>query len=168
MTSFSFQFSLVRIPQCHMNLTPMPFGLASSSQAQPFAHTTCARTVSECSVFGMLMVNATISFNLRGWGQQINAPNMLRFFVSPWMVPSGVTADTGHFTSALGYVRLSPYIILLSPSSPTLVWSQWIFENRNNFKNMLYFQSFRSTKKQNTCQIIKIKAKNDPRAMNSW
>jgi len=33
---------------------------------------------------------------------------------------------------------------------------------------MLYFQTFRSTKKQNTCQIIKIKAKNDPTPTSLW
>jgi hypothetical protein len=41
-------------------------------------------------------------------------------------------------------------------------------QKQSNYRNMLYFQTFRSTKKQNTCQIIKIKAKNDPRAMDSW
>ena len=149
------------MPQCHMNLTPIPFGLVWSSQAQPLDHTTCALTVRDCSVSGMSMVSATISFNLRGSGQQINAPSMLRFLVSPWMVPSVVTAETGHLTSALGYVRLSPYIILLSPSPSTLTTSQWNSPKTKNYKNMLYFQTFRSTKKQNTCQTIRIKEQND-------
>ena len=79
----SCQFSLVTLPQCQMNLTPTPFELGSFSPAQPSDHTTCALTVRECSVSGILMVNATISFNRSGSGQQINAPCTLRFFISP-------------------------------------------------------------------------------------
>ena len=55
-------------------------------------------------------------------------------------------------------VALFPYPLMFSVK----------FQNRSNYRNMLYFQSLRSLKKQNACQIIKIKAKNDHAAMNSW
>ncbi len=66
-----------------MNLTPIPLTLLSSLLTQTFDHTTCALTVNEWSESGMLMVNATVSFEPKGLGQEINAPIMLRFVVSP-------------------------------------------------------------------------------------
>jgi hypothetical protein len=59
----------------------------------------------------MLMVKATVSSRPKGLEQQINAPIMLRFMVSPRSDPSAVIAETGHLTSALGYIRLSSPII---------------------------------------------------------
>ena len=66
-----------------MNLTPIPFRPLSSPLTQTFDHTTCALTVNEWSESGMLMVNATVSSRPKGLEQQINAPIMLRFMVSP-------------------------------------------------------------------------------------
>jgi hypothetical protein len=66
-----------------MNLTPIRLGLLSSSLTQTFDHTTCALTVNEWSELGMLIVNATVSFRPNGFEQEINAPIMLRFTVSP-------------------------------------------------------------------------------------
>ena len=48
----------------------------------------------------MLIVSATVSFRPKGREQQINAPIMLRFMVSPCREPSAVIAETGHLTFA--------------------------------------------------------------------
>jgi hypothetical protein len=148
-----------------MNLTPIPFGLLPSPLTQTFDHTTCALTVNEWSELGMLIVNATVSFRPRGLEQQINAPIILRFIVSPSSDPSAVIAETGHRTSARGYIRLSSPVIfcplfLLALNSE---WSRvevvaegWVIR----ICYILYFQPFRVIYKQNTCQAAEIKTRN--------
>ena len=96
--------------QCHMNLTPIPLGLCSSSQTQIFDHTTWATTSKWPE--GPLTVIRNFSSGHSGLGQQINAPWVLRFFVSPSMVPSAVIAEIVHLISALGYIRFSSPFIL--------------------------------------------------------
>jgi hypothetical protein len=103
------------------------------------------------------MVNATISLSLSGLAQQINAPSMLRFLVTPGKVVSAVIAQTGHLTSALGYVRLSCRFIA-SPLCCRFSRQRAAFRGFDN-RVLFYFQDVSLTMKQNACQTTRIKTK---------
>ena len=89
----------------HMNLTPIPLGLVAPSQAQIFDQTTCATTCIEPE--GPSSVSKSVSLGHSAFPTQMNAPLRLTFLVSPSIVPAADIADTGHVSSALGYMRFS-------------------------------------------------------------
>lgn len=94
----------------HMNLTPMPLGLVSPSQAQIFDQTTCATTCIEPE--GPFSVSKSVSLGHSAFSTQMNAPLRLIFLVSPRIFPAADIADTGHVSSPLGYMRLSSVTVL--------------------------------------------------------
>ena len=139
--------------QFHMNLTPIPFGLFSPSQAQTFDHTTCATTC--MGLEGPSTVIRNLSFGHSGLEKQIKAPWVLRFFVSPRMVPSEVIAETAHLTSALRYIRLSSAFILSPPmyKASTFTFAEFGLHNYLFSKGyFLHSNPLARLVEQNSCQ----------------
>jgi hypothetical protein len=83
-----------------MKLTPIPYGIFSSSRERTFDLTTWPMTWMKPE--GPVIVKRHLSFGQRGWVEQMNAPTMLMFLVSPRIVPSVVIAATGHSSCDLG------------------------------------------------------------------
>jgi hypothetical protein len=64
-------------------------------------------TTGSAGILEHFSVSKSVSLGHSAFSTQMNAPLRLIFLVSPRIVPAADIADTGHVSSALGYMRFS-------------------------------------------------------------